>query len=539
MAVDVANPVNRECPLNRQLSAWWANPYAANNVGGFFPEIVRGNAGFVINQFNPRWKPSEFALPTPISGNILNGSTQYTSCFCPQELTPSGTTFSAVITAYWPGANAFQTAFCSRRTETLAATAPLYMQHRQTTGLAVVLVSTAPTEFVLSLGNFNVAGYYMLGVSYNGASQGAIGYAMGPLWQGNKPTRTVATATLDAARRGFGNILLGNGEFNGLLGDYGITVFHSGRMWARALTVEDFDFAFRDEQDGYKETLNFLGRRRFYATTPGGTGPFPSTITVTSGDKVYDTNPYSPSVSVTGSSGAVTYTYYSAPDAGGSVIAAPTNVGSYSVIAHVAADADYEAADSPTKNFDITKANSSIVVTSGDVTYNASPYSATSTPTGSSGAITYTYYDGPDGTGSVIAAPTNAGSYSVIAHVAADANYNGASSVADNFTINKANSSITVTSGDKEFDGNPYSPTVSSSGSSGSVTYTYYDAPDGGGSVIAAPTDPGIYSVIAHLAADTNYNSADSPAKNFEITAGAQIAVFMNVVRHELQGGLR
>ncbi len=346
----------------------------------------------------------------------------------------------------------------------------------------------------------------------------------------------------------------------------------------------------------------------------------PSTITVTSGDKVYDGSPYSPSVSTTGSGGSVTYTYYNLPNAGGSIISAPTNVGSYSVVAHLAADSTYAAADSPTKNFDITKANSSISITSGDKTYDGIAYSATSSHSGSSGSITYTYYDGPGGTGSVIAAPTNAGSYSVIATLAADSNYNGAVSAADDFTINKANSSIsvtsgdktydgaaysatsshsgssgsitytyydgpngtgsviaaptnagsysvvaslaadtnynsavsaadnftinkaassiTVTSGDKDYDGLPYSPTVSSSGSSGAVTYTYYDGPGGTGSIIPAPTNPGTYSVIAHLAADTNYLAADSPAKDFEITGGA-IAVFMQVVRPQLRGGLQ
>lgn len=262
-----------------------------------------------------------------------------------------------------------------------------------------------------------------------------------------------------------------------------------------------------------------------------------SSITVTSGNKTYDGIAYSATSSHSGSSGSVSYTYYSGAGGTGSVIAAPTNAGSYSVIATIAADANYNGADSSPLDFTINKAGSSITVTSGDKTYDGIAYSATSSHTGSSGSITYTYYSGPGGTGSVIAAPTNAGSYSVIASLAADTNYNSAVSSADDFTINKANSSITVTSGDKDYDGLPYSPTVSTSGSSGAITYTYYDGPDGTGSVIPAPTASGNYSVIAHLAADTNYNAANSPAKNFRI--GGAIAVLLMGVRHELRGGLQ
>jgi hypothetical protein len=81
-------------------------------------------------------------------------------------------------------------------------------------------------------------------------------------------------------------------------------------------------------------------------------------------------------------------------------------------------------------------------------TYSGSPQGpATSTVTGSSGSVTYSYV-GVSGTtyGPSTTQPTGAGSYTVTATVAADANYNGASSSATAFTISQASTSVIVAS---------------------------------------------------------------------------------------------
>jgi hypothetical protein len=70
---------------------------------------------------------------------------------------------------------------------------------------------------------------------------------------------------------------------------------------------------------------------------------------------------------------------------------------------------------------------------------------ATATVSGSSGAVTYSY----SGTGSTTYAasalpPTNAGSYQVIASVAADSHHGSATSAAYTFSINKASLTITA-----------------------------------------------------------------------------------------------
>ena len=100
------------------------------------------------------------------------------------------------------------------------------------------------------------------------------------------------------------------------------------------------------------------------------------------------------------------------------------------------------------------------------------------------------------------------------------------------FKIKAADSSISIT-GDpsKTYDGNVVAdPTVSKSGSTGSVSYTYYtDAAcntktttaSGAASDGAAPKNAGDYWVKATLAADSNYGSATSAAKAFTISQKA------------------
>ncbi|MEN9323469.1 MAG: hypothetical protein RL699_1249 [Bacteroidota bacterium] len=120
--------------------------------------------------------------------------------------------------------------------------------------------------------------------------------------------------------------------------------------------------------------------------------------------------------------------------------ATQTNAGTYTVTADIAASSNYNAASGVTasNSFVINKASSSITVTgSTSFIYSGSAQGpATSTVTGSSGEVSYSYSGasttvyGPSAT-----APTNVGSYTVTASVAADANYEAASSSATAFGI--------------------------------------------------------------------------------------------------------
>ena len=128
----------------------------------------------------------------------------------------------------------------------------------------------------------------------------------------------------------------------------------------------------------------------------------PSTISVTGASSfVYNETAQGPeTLSVTGSTGAVTFIYKGT----GSTdylrsINKPTEVGTYEVIASVASDADYKNAASEPFSFVIVEASlcpSSTAVTSSDdqticVGISASQLTANITTTGVSGSPTYTY----------------------------------------------------------------------------------------------------------------------------------------------------
>ena len=97
----------------------------------------------------------------------------------------------------------------------------------------------------------------------------------------------------------------------------------------------------------------------------------------------------------------------------------------------------------------VSKANSSVTApTAGTYTYNGSPQgpNSGSVATGSTATVTYSYAG--SGTTSYSASatqPTNVGSYTVTATVAADSNHNGASSTAVDFNIGMASPTIAFT----------------------------------------------------------------------------------------------
>ncbi len=88
-------------------------------------------------------------------------------------------------------------------------------------------------------------------------------------------------------------------------------------------------------------------------------------------------------------------------------------------------------------NFVINKATSTVSVTGiTSFTYNVTAQGpSTATVTGSTGAVTYSYTGVSLSYGPSVTSPTNVGSYTVTATVAADSNYNGANSSATSFTI--------------------------------------------------------------------------------------------------------
>ena len=125
---------------------------------------------------------------------------------------------------------------------------------------------------------------------------------------------------------------------------------------------------------------------------------------------------------------------------------APTNAGTYTVTATVEATVNYASASSSATAFTIEAATPVVTSTVGSYTYNGSsqgPNAATNSGIGTSYTFIY------EGTGSTTyaassIAPTNAGTYTVIATVEATVNYASASSSATPFTITAKPLTITA-----------------------------------------------------------------------------------------------
>lgn len=173
------------------------------------------------------------------------------------------------------------------------------------------------------------------------------------------------------------------------------------------------------------------------------------------------------------------------------------------------------------------KEDSSIEITENlDKTYDEKPVNETPkvTTSGSTGAVTYRWEKKISDSkwGSIKEAPMNAGTYRVTATVASDDNYKSASTT-NVFTISKADSSIVVTESlDKVYNGTAVNktPTVTTKGSSGEVTYTWEKQTNDSKweSINEAPTNAGTYRVTAIVASDDNYKEASSTPKEFTIS---------------------
>ncbi|MCI5967006.1 MAG: cadherin-like beta sandwich domain-containing protein, partial [Tenericutes bacterium] len=232
-----------------------------------------------------------------------------------------------------------------------------------------------------------------------------------------------------------------------------------------------------------------------------------------------------------------TYAYYSGTSCSGTALSgAPTNVGSYSVKATSAATTNLKSATSSCAVLTIGKANDTVTLTEKTATYTGSAIEANKATSVSGSAITYTYYSSCGGT-ALSGAPTNAGTYGVIATSAGNANYNGASSACVKHTITQANNPISVTASQSwtpTFDTTAQSKTITgATNAQGSVTYAIVSQKNAGGTTIsnftlsgtsltmAGSTGVGTYTVVIRATAAGNGNyKAGSKDITVTITVG-------------------
>jgi DNA/RNA endonuclease G (NUC1) len=225
--------------------------------------------------------------------------------------------------------------------------------------------------------------------------------------------------------------------------------------------------------------------------------PASATVTLSSLGYVYTASPHVATVTTDPAGLSVVVTY-------DGLALAPVNAGAYTVVATVS-DPNYSG--SVTGTLTIAKAPAVVALSNLTQTYDGSPKSASAstTPPGLSTVLTY------DG-GST--APTNAGSYAVVATIV-DGNYVG--SVGGTLVIGKATAGVTLGGLNATYSGAPHAVTATTAPAGLTVTFTY----DGSAT---APTNAGSYAVVGTVV-DSNYvGSATGTLVIDKATAGVALA---------------
>lgn len=229
----------------------------------------------------------------------------------------------------------------------------------------------------------------------------------------------------------------------------------------------------------------------------------PATVTLNQLSQTYDGSPRSVSV-VTDPPGLdVVVTYDGSTSA-------PTNAGSYDVEA-IIVDALYEG--SATGTLEIAKAAQSLSFPpiANQLTTDTVTLSATGGASGEPVVFAVTSGPGVISGGNTLSF-TGAGSVTVTASQAGNANYLAAPSVPQSLTVTKASATVSITGLSQTYDGNPKSVTVATTPAGLNVVVTY----DGEST---PPTDAGSYAVVATID-DAIYQGSSTRA--FTINKAAQ-----------------
>jgi hypothetical protein len=206
------------------------------------------------------------------------------------------------------------------------------------------------------------------------------------------------------------------------------------------------------------------------------------------------------------STSATSVTYSANPDGTGT--ADLTNAGTYYVTAHYAGDLNHLPSDGAAVAVTIGKASSTTTVTGGTFTYTGTPHGAISSSVTGDGnlnttATSFAYYVGSTLFEGI---PTNAGTYTVVATYAGDANHEASSSAPATITIDKAPMTVTVTSVTKTYDGLAYGGgTVTYSGFVNNETSSVLGGSLQYGGTSQGAINAGTYSITASGLTSGNY----------------------------------
>src|SRR5439155_5212672 len=176
---------------------------------------------------------------------------------------------------------------------------------------------------------------------------------------------------------------------------------------------------------------------------------------------------------------------------------------------HKAGDATYNPAAEEPQSLAIAKANQTITFSAlGGKTFGDADFSVGAT---ASSSLTVSFTAGATDQCTVTGTSvhlTGAGSCTITAHQAGDADYNAAADVPQTFAIAKAATVTSITVNDATFDGNPHggTATVTGFGLSQPVTVNYAGTPPTSyGPSTTAPSGAGTYRLRATFAGDADH----------------------------------
>jgi hypothetical protein len=251
----------------------------------------------------------------------------------------------------------------------------------------------------------------------------------------------------------------------------------------------------------YAVVASFAGSADYAAasaTTTFTIAPVLPTVVVTDAGGNHNGSTYPASATVNGGSTlegvGLTLTYYVGMGTGGENLGAtaPSTAGIYTVVAFFPSSADY-APNSASATFTIGVVVPTVVVTDAGGTYNGSPFPATATVNGVASlegvSLILTYFVGTNTMGESMGAtaPSEAGTYTVLALFPGSPDYGAALSTAT-FTIYSP-TTITITAPPIRFPASAAVTVLVTAASGGPPTGNVTLSVDGGDDLTSAPTD--------------------------------------------------
>ncbi|EEF61551.1 NF038122 family metalloprotease [Pedosphaera parvula] len=232
-------------------------------------------------------------------------------------------------------------------------------------------------------------------------------------------------------------------------------------------------------------------------------------------------------ISATASSGlAVSYSILSGPATISGNTVMITGAGTVTVRASQSGNGSYNPAPDVDQSFTVAKANQTITFAAlGNKTYGDGSFAVSGTAN-SGLAVSYSILSGPATISGNTVTITGAGSVTVRATQAGNANYNGAPNVDQTFTVAKANQTITFAALGNKIYGDA-SFTVGATASSGlSVAFSIFSGPATISGNTITITGAGAVTVRASQAGNTNYNGAPNVDQTFTVAKANQTITF-------------